>query len=133
MGGGVPSGRRSDLRGGCARPRRFRGCPQSKRQPVAGQNPAEAGCAGMEGVVMNAARKAEFEQAVKAAAGPWQPVQAGDPNTIDLRDHARKIEDGLRLHLPALTWSKQDGVAVVELVERHLVASTLMRNLPPGV
>lgn len=80
---------------------------------------------------MEAARKAELERAVKAAAGPWQHVSGGDPNTIDLRHHAWRIEDQLRLQLPPTLPSKQDGVAIVELVEQHFVAATLIRDLPP--
>jgi hypothetical protein len=79
---------------------------------------------------MKVARNTELEQVVKAVAGHWQPVSGGDPNTIDLWHHARRIEDHLQLQLPPTLPSKQDGVAMVELVERHFVAATLIRNLP---
>ena len=65
---------RSDLRGRRARPRRFPGRTESKGRHVAGSHPPQSGSDGIEGMLMEAARIAELQQAVKAAAGSWPPV-----------------------------------------------------------
>jgi hypothetical protein len=81
---------------------------------------------------MEASAQAELEQAVRDAASGWPQIAGGDPNTIDLFYHARRIEEPRRLQLPAALPAKTDGVEIVELVERHVVAATLIRQIPPA-
>src|SRR5438132_211394 len=85
----------------------------------------------METGTMDATAQAELGQAVQDASQGWTPVSGGDPNTIDLLHLARRIEAARKLRLPASFPAKADGVAIVELVERHFVSATLIRHVPP--
>lgn len=77
---------------------------------------------------------ARLECAVREAAGAWDRLDGpGDPNTIDLYRHARQVEDLLRVEVPQVLPSKEHGVALVELVEQHLVSAVLLRALAPHV
>jgi hypothetical protein len=80
---------------------------------------------------MDATVQVELEQAVISAARGWVLVSGGDPNTIDLLHYAWQLEDARRLRLTAAFPVKGDGVAIVELVERHFVAAPLIRQVPP--
>ena len=81
---------------------------------------------------MEATAQAEFEQAVRALASGWSAVSGGDPNTIDLLHHTRRVEDALRLRLPSAFPAKADGVEIVEPVERPFVTASLIRQVPPA-
>ena len=74
---------------------------------------------------------ASLQRAVIEARGLRDPLGAGDPNTIDLYLHARKVEDLLGLGVPHKIPGKDAGVALVELVERYFVRSELIRTLSP--
>ena len=77
---------------------------------------------------------ATLGHAVRIAATTWAPiVGGGDPNTIDVYQHARTVEELMKLDVPATLPPKQRGVAVVELVERLFVSGSLIRNHLPDV
>jgi hypothetical protein len=77
---------------------------------------------------------ARLESAVREAARTWDRLDgAGDPNTIDLYHHARRIEDLLQVEVPQVLPPKEHGVALVELVEQHLVSGPLVRARAPDV
>ena len=74
---------------------------------------------------------AYLERAV-IEAGRWSALNGhGDPNTIDLYRHARRVEYILRIGVPHGIPGKDAGVALVELVERHFVGAKLIRTLGP--
>lgn len=75
----------------------------------------------------------ELEQAVSEAALTWPPIGSGDPNTIDLYWQAQKVQKRLGVQLPQTLPPKENGVALVELVENHFVCASLrvVRALPP--
>jgi len=73
-----------------------------------------------------------FRRAVIEAAGTWDRLdESGDPNTIDLYAHARRVEELLRLEVPRDPPQKEAGVALVELVERHFIGPQLLRHEKP--
>jgi hypothetical protein len=82
---------------------------------------------------MDAAAKTQLEQAAIAAAHGWHSVSSGDSNTIDLLHIARQIEFARQVKLPASFPTKANGVAIVELVEQHFVANTLIRDVAPAM
>lgn len=73
-----------------------------------------------------------LEQAVGEAAATWPSVGEGDPNTIDLYWHACRVQERLQLELPETLPTKERGVCLVELVEKHFVGG-LIRFFPPDV
>jgi hypothetical protein len=77
---------------------------------------------------------ARLERVVKEAAEAWDKLDGpGDPNTIDLYRHARRVEELLRVEVPQVLPPKEYGVALVELVEQHFVSAALIRTLAPHV
>ncbi len=83
---------------------------------------------------METGPKNELEQAVSKAAKTWLQIGSGDPNTIDLYWQAQKVQERLGLQLPQTLPPKENGVALVELVENHFVCASLgvaVRDLPP--
>ena len=70
--------------------------------------------------------------AVTELAGTWDALAwPGDPNTIDLYRHARRVEEFLHFEVPRELPEREAGVALVELVERHFIVSGLIRMVPP--
>lgn len=83
---------------------------------------------------METVPKTELEKAVGKAARTWAQMGSGDPNTIDLYCHAQKVREQLGLQLPQTLPPKENGVALVELVENHFVCPSLrvlVRDLHP--
>lgn len=83
---------------------------------------------------MEARPTTELEAAVSKAAQTWPQIGPGDPNTIDLYWQAQKVQERLALQLPQTLPPKENGVALVELVENHFVRPSLgmlLRTLPP--
>lgn len=75
-----------------------------------------------------------LERAVSEAAKTWDKLDGpGDPNTIDLYCHAWRVEELLRVEVPKLLPPKENGVALIELVEQHFVSDALIRTLAPHV
>lgn len=73
-----------------------------------------------------------LQRAVTEVAGTWDTLAGpGDPNTIDLYRHARRVEELLHFEVPHKLPEREAGVALVELVERHFVVSGLIRMVPP--
>jgi len=76
--------------------------------------------------------KIALQQAVESTGRSWpQLYSRGDPNTIDIFWHARKVANVLRVQLPVELPKKELGVSVVEKVERYFVSGgTLVRQVP---
>ena len=81
---------------------------------------------------MDTEMKICLEQAVGEAAATWPSVGEGDPNTIDVYWHACRVQERLALELPDALPTKERGVSLVELVEKHFVGG-LIRYLAPDV
>ncbi|MBI2292344.1 MAG: hypothetical protein HYU73_18915 [Betaproteobacteria bacterium] len=76
---------------------------------------------------------ASLQRAVTEVALTWDVLSGpGDPNTIDLYRHARRVEEFLRLQIPRELPDRGSGVALVELVERHFLQSQLIRIVLPA-
>jgi hypothetical protein len=67
----------------------------------------------------------------QAAAESWRPVNHGDPNTIDVYDHAGKVLRILHLHLPTDLPSKEIGIKIVELVDNNFIKGVFIRECKP--
>ena len=70
-----------------------------------------------------------LEQAIRNATS-WRVV-GGDPNLIDVYDHASSVQSALSLQLPAIHPEKAVGVAAVEIVETTFIAGALIRTRSP--
>ena len=68
----------------------------------------------------------------EAAAESWRPVNQGDPNTIDVYDHAGKVLRILHLHLPTDLPIKKNGIEIVELVDSKFIESKFIRERKPS-
>ena len=68
-----------------------------------------------------------FEEAIKQATS-WRSVEYGDPNTIDVYDHAKKVSRDLHLQLPAQFPRKEISVKIVELVNEKFIKGRLIRE-----
>lgn len=69
--------------------------------------------------------------AVEIAPRSWPEIPAsGDPNTIDVYWHAKRVAEILNLRVAMDVPNKELGVSVVECVERNFAHNALMRQLP---
>lgn len=73
-----------------------------------------------------------LRSAVVRSAGHWNLLfDEGDPNILDAYFHARGIEGSLGEEPPSDLPSGANGVLIVEKVEKHLIASSILRHVQP--
>lgn len=73
-----------------------------------------------------------LEEAIEKNASSWRQVGQGDPNTIDVYNHAKKVSISLHLHLPTQPLpGKEIGVKIVELVNEKFIEKCLIRGRTP--
>ena len=71
-----------------------------------------------------------LQTAIKMAAQSWTQLdEPGDPNTVDVYQHAGKVVELLGLQLPIELPKKEIGVLLVESVEKNFIKSSLIRYL----
>jgi hypothetical protein len=75
----------------------------------------------------------ELKEAITIAATDWTQLGPGDPNTFDLFWLAGGVKRRLGLELPRTLPAKDKGVALVDLVEREFICSTLIRTISPSL
>lgn len=69
-----------------------------------------------------------LEETIEQATSSWRRVEQGDPNTIDVYDHAKKVSIFLHLQLPIQLPGKEIGVKIVELVNEKFIKGRLIRE-----
>src|SRR5437867_5331668 len=73
----------------------------------------------------------DLREAVINVSKDWRAAVSGDPNLVDVIFQAHRMAKALGIQLPTDLPTKEVGVRLVEIVDRELIKSNLIRTLSP--